>query len=581
MPAAAGVRRAFSALMTRMTLPALALTLFSAAAHAQTTEPGLPLPGSRPASTPAPASAPSGEVSPFLGTWALRGSTSTQAGALTGHLNTRVRLVVTADPAGGLQVERRWRVTLPGNAQRALVATARGVRPDEGSHRLRFELVLDGRWVEGLAGAIAGEGRTVARTNRLRVTCWLEGAWLREEVTNETRVAPEHFWSSSRCEGTRLAAEDLAPAPSRVTLVRHGPASKRYDLTIVADGYTPDELPVFHRDAREVVERLRATSPFKEYWSYLNVHRADIVSARPGLSHGERGALGTTMPVRTPWNDRLVRWNEGRILDTVPGSDAVLVIADDDFRSAAAEGFCVASAWPDDVGSTGLRWGSSRLPETAVHELGHTIGGLLDEYDDPHPYASGDERGAPSRWRRIRNGFEELGLTWTGWGGNVTSDPHDLPWRHWVGSPQVGAHEGAYHQARGWYRPTPSCLMRDTTADFCVVCRELLVRALSRRTVPVHVVKVRLDANTWRLALYPSIPGGKARFRWLRNGFEVGSGSTFIARRADTWHQDELVCDVQDAGLFVRDDPDGDTTVRVRFRLTRRADLRLEGPAFE
>jgi hypothetical protein len=575
--------------MTRTIQPLALLFICAGAVQAQ----GLPAPGQ--VETPARAE------SPFVGTWALRGSTTITAtqGGVERYVNTRVRVEVRPDPAGGLVVERRWRVTLPGNTQRATTVTARGVKA--GASELRFEVGLEGEWVEapaapprveGLTGAVArtepaapsatgatGVARTVRRTNRLLFVYRFDeaGTTLREEVWNTTRLGPEHFWSASRCEGTRLTEEDLKRTPSRVTVVNHGLSSKRYDLTIVSEGYTPDELPVFHRDARECIERLKATTPFKEYWRYINIHRVDIVSARAGLAHGERGALGTTMPAKTPWAERLARWNGDRIESVAPGSDAVLVLADDDFRSAAAERFCVTSVWPDDVSTYGLRWGSSRLAETAVHELGHTIGRLLDEYDSAHPYGSHD---APSRWTRLRNGFEELGLSWTGWGGNVTSDPGDVPWSKWLGTPGVGAHEGAYHQARGWYRPTANCMMRDTGAEFCVVCREQLVKRLSRRSFPIQVAKTRLDANTWSLRLYPQLPG-KAKFRWLRNGFEVGTGSTFLAKRADTWHQDQLTCDVKDLTPWVKNDPDGDTTFRVRFQLTRRADLRLEGPAFE
>jgi hypothetical protein len=45
--------------------------------------------------------------------------------------------------------------------------------------------------------------------------------------------------------------------------------------------------------------------------------------------------------------------------------------------------------------------------------------------------------------------------------------------------PPVGAYEGAYYAARGRFRPSFTCKMREVGADFCPVCADAIIRRLS------------------------------------------------------------------------------------------------------
>ncbi len=48
------------------------------------------------------------------------------------------------------------------------------------------------------------------------------------------------------------------------TILENGPPETKIDLLVLGDGYTAEEMPAFHDDARRLVEVLFSTPPFKE-----------------------------------------------------------------------------------------------------------------------------------------------------------------------------------------------------------------------------------------------------------------------------------------------------------------------------
>jgi hypothetical protein len=519
---------------------------------------GLPGRPVLPSKRPTVEAAPVDSAAELLGSYAMRGEVTTTQGAAW-PLSSRVTLLRAG---GALELTRAWDIALPGGVQRRVEATTRDVRVQRPGV-VEATLRLEGEWVAGLTGAVEGStGATTKVVNELALELFLGTESVSESVANVTRRAPEHFWTSGWATGLKLAPSDLAPAPAVTTLVSNGPPSERYDITFVPDGYTEADLPAFRAHVRASVAALKATSPFKEYWSYLNIHRVDVASPGGGLrgGRGGPGALGSHLPpagkygVLPAGDDGKVRKAAGR----APGADATVVLCQEAFRSVALDGYTLVSTWED------------RYPRTVVHELGHVIGKLLDEYEE-------NDR---SKWDFIyANDWVEGVQRWTGWGANVTTHrrPDDIPWRRWIptGTPlptpegsghRVGLYEGALHMSRYWHRPSETCLMRDSTQPFCPVCREQLVLSLSVKTFPLQVQKERVNRDTWRLTLHHSIPG-RPRFTWKRSaGFTVGHGPVFVATRADSpWGEAPLWCEVEDGTDFVRNDPEEKTVFVVHF----------------
>lgn len=128
-----------------------------------------------------------------------------------------------------------------------------------------------------------------------------------------------------------------------------------------------------------------------------------------------------------------------------------------------------------------------------------------------------------------------------------------------------------------------TCLMRDSTRPFCVVCREQLVLKLSEKALPLRVRKERLDEDTVRLTVSTTIPGAH-RITWRTGaGFTVGAGPSIVVRRRDVgWGDTRLWLQVQDLTPFVRRDERGlatwDLTFLLRKGLLWDRGLECQGP---
>ena len=110
---------------------------------------------------------------------------------------------------------------------------------------------------------------------------------------------------------------------------------------------------------------------------------------------------------------------------------------------------------------------------TAYHEFGHSFAGLLDEYNT-QVSDTPTLGGAPRGW-------------------NIANSPEvkDCPWKHWIdaGTDGVGLFRGGAGGAPGAFRPTASGCLMNSSDEFCVVCREQVVRTIYRFVRPIEKVE--------------------------------------------------------------------------------------------
>lgn len=109
--------------------------------------------------------------------------------------------------------------------------------------------------------------------------------------------------------------------------------------------------------------------------------------------------------------------------------------------------------------------------EVALHESGHSLGVLADEYEDPAPVTPFE---APNSTQETNRNF----IRWHDWIlASMFIPTPETPGNGAV----IGLFEGANYNARGWYRPKLNCKMRDLGVPFCEVCAESLVVNIYRR----------------------------------------------------------------------------------------------------
>jgi hypothetical protein len=275
------------------------------------------------------------------------------------------------------------------------------------------------------------------------------------------------------------------------------PASK-LDILFIGDGYTAAERDKFERDARRLADVLFATSPFRERRADINVWGLAPPSAESGISAPSRGverrsALGTAYGALGLERYVLTLANRAfRDLAARAPYDAVQIVANGDAYGGGGIFGLYGIVAAD----------SAAAPYLFVHEFGHHLAGLADEYDEAEvSYLPPAERIEP--WEpNVTVLLDPAALKWR---EHVTpGTPIPTPWSkpasapsggsaggaaaHGASSPyagRVGAFEGANYQARGYFRPELDCVMYSgVTSGFCVVCLHSVSRIIDLYSRP-------------------------------------------------------------------------------------------------
>ncbi|MCO6431399.1 MAG: DUF4214 domain-containing protein [Deltaproteobacteria bacterium] len=225
------------------------------------------------------------------------------------------------------------------------------------------------------------------------------------------------------------------------------------DLVILGDGFTASDMPRFRQTVSEINQVLFQHSPFREYSSYFNVYRIDLESAESGVGCNPRNnALGTYLDCRSPGGP-YVAVDQHRAYTAakmVPAMDKYLVVANTtQGRANASLGGSYAS--------TTMRLAA----HTVVHELGHSIGELADEYIE-------NATNTPYNGPEVR--FPNLSKYKA---DEMTA--RNTKWAPWLSEPFHGTFEGAGSYNKGLYRATVSSVMRVLGSIFDAPGREYLI----------------------------------------------------------------------------------------------------------
>lgn len=253
------------------------------------------------------------------------------------------------------------------------------------------------------------------------------------------------------------------------TILYNGSTDKRINLVILGDGYTNEQLPNFIQDSKAVRDYMFTISPYKEYKNYFNVFIIKVPSLESGITHPATATDGgepvfPKATVNTYFNTtfdfsnihRLVVPTKNSALTSVlannfPTYDQVFVIANTTYYGGSGGTYATYTL-------------NTSALEIAMHEIGHSFAGLIDEY-----YA---------------------GDTYAREGHNMTQEtnPTLVRWKNWIGIDNVGIyqHTGSVNAAK-WYKPHQNCKMQLLGKPYCDVCRERIVERIHELTNPIDV----------------------------------------------------------------------------------------------
>jgi hypothetical protein len=303
-----------------------------------------------------------------------------------------------------------------------------------------------------------------------------------------------------------------------------GDASNRLDVVFLGDGYTAAEMGQFAADVNTATAGLLAQAPFDEYRGYLNIRRIEVASADSGVSHPNLGVTKNTA-FGAYYNcggiERLICANMGAVLSVVQGAlpaserDLVILLVNDTEYGGSGGTITIASM-------------NSASIELVLHETGHTLGQLADEYGGPPPPACSDTT-EPTAANATKE-TSRAAIKWAAWIDASTAIPTTDPTN---GVP--GLFAGAMYCDSTLYRPVYNSKMRSLGQAFWQVNVEQIIRRLYAYVDPIDGVSpptasaIALPtggSQTFSVST-PAPSTHSLRIAWFLDGVQQASSAEF------------------------------------------------------
>ncbi|PPK63075.1 M64 family metallopeptidase [Actinokineospora auranticolor] len=268
-----------------------------------------------------------------------------------------------------------------------------------------------------------------------------------------------------------VPTESFAPVVADVVPVQQtGPSSSRFDLVFVGDGYTAAEMATYHQHVVNRWNELTQVEPFRSMKGSFNVWQVNVVSPESGVDNEpSRGVRRNTALDMYFWCDdieRLLCVDEAkakRYAALAPAVDQVLAVGNSTKYGGAGGGVATSSG------------GNAQSGQVVAHELGHSIGGLADEYDVPNDLYTGREPQEANVSVYSSSSMARYRTKWYSYLGKPSPD-----------GGVVGTFQGAYYYKRGIYRPTENSLMRTLGRPFNLIGLDAMKAAIAKKAPGVR-----------------------------------------------------------------------------------------------
>lgn len=249
------------------------------------------------------------------------------------------------------------------------------------------------------------------------------------------------------------------------------------DIVLLPDGFTAVEKDKFLSSCDMWCKALFDYSPFKENSHRINIRAVWSPSKESGISEP-----GNNKWVDSRLNARFFTFGSERY-QMVEDFQAVRDLA----SSAPYESIFILTN-TDKYGGGGIynfyglgsAGDTGRTGEVYVHEFGHSLMGLGDEYVEIGNTVSALYPANKEPWEANLTTFVDFEGKWE----NMISESTPVPTpfeKSMLKMPQeelvIGAYEGGGYLEKGVYRPTPQCMMNQLR-DFCPVCQKAITEYL-------------------------------------------------------------------------------------------------------
>ncbi|MER0243941.1 M64 family metallopeptidase [Streptomyces sp. HSW2009] len=339
------------------------------------------------------------------------------------------------------------------------------------------------------------------------------------------------------------AAAPLAPAARAADgdvtpIVESGSTADKLDVVVIGDGYTAAQQEDFHTAARAKWQQISSVAPYDAYRGLFNVWAVDAVSRESGVSGDPvKSVVKDTALSSYFWcsdMERLLCVDTDKVeayAAKAPAADLVIVVSNSTKYGGAGYNDVVSGPGYDGIATVSSD--DPRSGQIAVHETGHSLGKLADEYfyDEDSTY-TGPEPGEPNSSTLSASAMAAQRTKWHRWLGQQSPD-----------GGTVGAYEGGGYFARGLNRPTENSIMRTLGREFNLPGREAMIAGFYRHASVVASTVPTDRPLTRGQRVRVQVPASAA-VRWYVDGREVRSARgkqavtpASLGARPGRWHQ--------------------------------------------
>ena len=325
--------------------------------------------------------------------------------------------------------------------------------------------------------------------------------------------------------------------------------ANRLQLVLVGDGYTSAEMGTYATHAGNAATNFFSVEPFTTYRNLFNVYRVDVVSNVSGVSGDPTADISRVTPLQMRYwcsgTERLLCVNVSRCYQYAAnapyGYDQILAIANSSKYGGAG--------YPgNDVGT--LAGANSAAAQIAIHEMGHSLGDLADEYDygGPTTYVGGEPSDANATiytaatlQSQQRKWWRWIGFNQAAWDGNVST------------------FQGAMYSVQGIYRPTNNSMMRALYRPFNLPSAEQLIINIYKQARPIDDATPTATVLTPASQVFvtPVRPTQPLEITWYKDGVALAgvNGETLNVGDLDLRRgASQISVRVRDMTPWVRDE---------------------------
>ena len=253
-----------------------------------------------------------------------------------------------------------------------------------------------------------------------------------------------------------------------------GDIAHSLDIVLLPDGFTAEEKEKFLSSCRMWSDALFSYAPFTENKFRINIRAVWAPSkekgiSKPGIGKWVDNLLGSRFYTLNSERYQMTEeFQKVRDVAAAAPYESIFILTNTDKYGGGGiyNHYGLGSA-----GKTG------RTGEVYVHEFGHSLMGLGDEYIEKGNTVSALYPEGVEPWEANLTRFVDFNGKWE----NRISKETPIPTPRIEGSTAeewvIGAYEGGGYLEKGIYRGWPECMMKALT-DFCPVCQEAITKYL-------------------------------------------------------------------------------------------------------